>query len=248
MAVDFAYSNRAPERGGRLLTTLGLIVPGVREVRAQGPAWAEEWAASNRSAVAASGPLWVALGDSLTQGIGATAFDRGWLGQLSHRLQPAWPHRLVNLSVTGARLADVIDTQVPALGRLTDLGQEPAVVTCVAGSNDLFSRRRRRHLVEDYDHLLTLLPRGSVVANLPNPTRPARALDALLRSAAADGRIRLADMRREGPQRWRGLLAGDYFHPNDRGYAAMADVFSGPVRAAAGLRPSPDRPLQAPAP
>ena len=39
-----------------------------------------------RAALAADGPLWVAVGDSMSQGIGASAPDRGWVGQLAEHL------------------------------------------------------------------------------------------------------------------------------------------------------------------
>jgi hypothetical protein len=68
--------------------------------------------------------------------------------------------------------------------------------------------------------------------NLPNPHREARRVDALLRARAGAGQVVLADMRTEGPRSWRGLLAADSFHPNDRGYAAMADVAEHALRRA----------------
>jgi lysophospholipase L1-like esterase len=68
--------------------------------------------------------------------------------------------------------------------------------------------------------------------NLPNRHREAGRLDALLRARAAEGAIVLADMRGEGPRSWRGLLAADSFHLNDRGYAVLADVVENAVRRA----------------
>ncbi|MCW2816909.1 MAG: GDSL-like Lipase/Acylhydrolase, partial [Nocardioides sp.] len=50
--------------------------------------------------------------------------------------------------------------------------------------------------------------------------------------AAAAGRVRMLDLRVEGPSSWRGRLAADKFHPNDAGYAAIADVFAPVVRQA----------------
>jgi len=97
-------------------------------------------------------------------------------------------------------------------------------VTVVIGSNDVVSPRHRHGLADRFAAMLDRLPDGAVVMNLPNPHREARRVDALLRDRAASGRIAVADMRGEGPRSWRGLLAPDSFHPNDRGYAAMADV------------------------
>jgi lysophospholipase L1-like esterase len=57
----------------------------------------------------------------MSQGIGARDVSGGWVGQLHARLA-AEGHRirLINLSVTGARVRDVVDRQLPqlpALGR-----------------------------------------------------------------------------------------------------------------------------------
>ncbi len=41
-------------------------------------------------------------------------------------------------------------------------------------------------------------------------------------------------MRESGPTSWRGRLAEDFFHPNDAGYAALADALEPAVRAALG--------------
>jgi lysophospholipase L1-like esterase len=202
-------------------------------VQAQTGPYAAAWDRANRAALAATGPLWVALGDSMTQGIGASAYDRGWVGQLSDRLRAeGWDHRVVNLSVTGARVDDVVDTQLPALEAIRTKEGPPALVTVVIGSNDVVSPRYRRGLAERFAELLDRLPDGAIVMNLPNPHREARRVDDLLRARAAAGRVVLADMRREGPRSWRGLLAADTFHLNDRGYAAMADVVEKALRRA----------------
>jgi lysophospholipase L1-like esterase len=169
----------------------------------------------------------------MTQGIGASAVDRGWVGQLSERLRrDGWDHRVLNLSVTGARVHDVMDRQVPALDAISTREGRPALVTVVIGSNDVVSPRYRHGLAERFSTLLDHLPDGAVVMNLPNRLREAARVDDLLRAQAADGRIVLADMRREGPPSWRGLLGADSFHPNDRGYAVMADVVESALRRA----------------
>jgi lysophospholipase L1-like esterase len=225
VAPDFDYSNRSERPRGPVLSALSTAFPGVRSVQEQVLPYAEWWESHNRVAAAGGGPLWVALGDSMTQGIGASAPDRGWVGQLSGRLATrGWDHRLVNLGVNGARVEDVLDRQLPALEALEPDGSPAALVTVVIGSNDVVVRRHRRGLVERFTEMLDRLPEGAVVSNLPNPHREARAVDAMLRERAAAGRLVLVDMRRDGPRSWRGRLASDKFHPNDRGYADMASV------------------------
>ncbi|HEY6742651.1 MAG TPA: SGNH/GDSL hydrolase family protein [Lapillicoccus sp.] len=233
MIIDDALADLGPRSPGPVVHVLGRLLPGVRAVQAQTEPYAAAWARANRAALAATGPLWVALGDSMTQGIGASAFDRGWVGQLSARLLDAgWEHRVVNLSVTGARVDDVLANQLPALEAVVGSSGPAALVTVVIGSNDVASPVHRRRLVDRFATLVDRLPDDAVVMNLPNPHREARRVDALLRQRAAAGRIVLADMRTEGPRSWRGLLAPDSFHLNDRGYTVMADVVERALRRA----------------
>lgn len=224
MGDDFDYSNRAVRPRGPVLSALSAAFPGVRAVQEQVEPYAAWWRAHNREAARGSGPLWVALGDSMTLGIGAGAPDLGWVGQLSRRFdERGWHHRVVNLGVNGARVEDLLERQLPALAELT-ADRPAALVTVVVGSNDVVLRRHRRLLVGRFTELLDRLPEGAVVSNLPNPHREARVVDELLRERAAAGRVVLVDMRREGPRSWWGRLASDRFHPNDAGYAEMAAV------------------------
>ena len=233
MIIDDALADLGPRPPGPVVRALGRVFPGVRQVQAQTEPYAAAWGRANRAALTATGPLWVALGDSMTHGIGASAYDHGWVGQLSDRLRgDGWDHRVVNRSVTGARVDDVVDNQLPALEAVSAEEGPPALVTVVIGSNDVVSPRHRRGLAERFALMLDRLPDGAVVMNLPNPHREARRIDDLLRARAAGGQIVLADMRREGPRSWRGLLAADSFHLNDRGAAAMADVVENAVRRA----------------
>lgn len=224
MAPEFVYSNRSVRPRGPVLSALSATFPGIRAVQEQVEPYAAWWRAHNREAARGSGPLWVALGDSMTLGIGAGAPDLGWVGQLSRRFdERGWHHRVVNLGVSGARVEDLLERQLPALAELT-ADRPAALVTVVVGSNDVVLRRHRRLLVGRFTELLDRLPEGAVVSNLPNPHREARVVDELLRERAAAGRVVLVDMRREGPRSWWGRLASDRFHPNDAGYAEMAAV------------------------
>lgn len=214
--TSFDYSNLSGRRPGLFLRTAGRVSRGVRDVQEQVVPYATWWEQQNRAALMTEGPLWVVLGDSMSQGIGASAPDRGWVGALRARL----PHRVVNLSVSGGLIRDVVDRQVPAL---RSLGVVPDLATVMIGSNDLFNRRQR-HLVEAHvAELVDVLPDGAVVASLPQPRRAARAFnDAIVET----GRFRLAEFRDPRLRSWSGRLAADRFHPNDAGYAAMAEIMA----------------------
>src|ERR671933_1171837 len=89
--------------------------PGLRHVHAQVARYAAEWEAANGTALAGAGPLWVVLGDSTAQGIGAPSWDEGYVGQLRRALDAGAgrPWRGVNPSRSGARAVDVLAHQLP---------------------------------------------------------------------------------------------------------------------------------------
>lgn len=237
---------QAPQRSGRVLRGLSgrlvALLPVVRRVRAQVEAYAEAWRAGNDDVVAGEGPLWVVLGDSTAQGIGASDRDDGYVGQLRRRLEArdgrAW--RVLNLSVSGGRVADVVESQLPLL---TGLAHPPDLVTCAIGINDV-RRVEAPELVDAFLDLLPRLPAGTLVADLPQGVRRRRteAVNAVLREAVpAHGLVLVGLHAATGPP-WRGKFSADQFHPNARGYRDWADAFA----AALGLgllsqQPAPRR-------
>lgn len=209
---------------------MSAVLPGVARVWRQATPYADAWHASNIETIDRPGRRWIVLGDSMSQGIGASAYDTGWVGQLAERLRADGNDlQIVNLSATGACVADVIDQQLPALDRLGFRADD--LVTVMVGSNDLFGGKVRRvALPGAYKELVGRVPPGSLVATLPQPAGPARAANVHVEAADATGRIVMVDLRVTGPTSWRGRLAADYFHPNDAGYAAIATAFEPTVR------------------
>ena len=208
-----------------LRTRLAELLPGTQERRAQTESWAASWEHRNEAVLAdPPGLLWIALGDSTSQGIGAPSFDRGWVGQLLERLQRRerdWD--VVNLSVTGARIRDVLDEQLPALAELPG----SVLVTCAVGANDLL-RARRSTAEADVERLLSALPPHAVVATIPRGVRErlAEPLSERIRSEAPARGLRVADVWRHTGPPWRGKYFADGFHPNEVGYREWTDAFA----------------------
>ncbi|MBO1765431.1 SGNH/GDSL hydrolase family protein [Allobranchiibius sp. GilTou38] len=224
------YDNRTGRGPGRVVRTMSALVPGVRRVWRQATPYADAWHARNVETIDRPGRRWIVLGDSMSQGIGASAYDAGWVGQLAGRLA-ADGHdlQIINLSATGACVTDVLEQQLPALERLGV--RDDDLVTVMVGSNDLFGgRMRRAALPGAYSRLVESVPARSLVATLPQPSGPARAANVFVEAADSSGRIVMVDLRVTGPSSWRGRLAADYFHPNDAGYAAIAAAFEPTVR------------------
>lgn len=234
--LPLGYANRTGRGRGVLARALGSVLPGVRRVNDQVEPYAAAWTAHNAEALATPGRRWVVLGDSMSQGVGASSWDAGWVDQLAAQLaERGHPLVVVNLSATGARTPDLVDQQLPVLRALPPaMGtDEPDLVTVLIGSNDLFSGGAfRAGLPDEFARMLEALPHGAVVASLPQPRAAARLANNHVQAAAARGEVTLVDMRTEGPHSWRGRLAADKFHPNDAGYAEIARAFLPSVRTA----------------
>ncbi|MEA2715849.1 MAG: hypothetical protein QOI99_166 [Actinomycetota bacterium] len=210
---------------------VGLLVrgalPGLRRVHAQVPAYAKAWEEANALALAASGPLWVVLGDSTAQGIGAPSPAEGYVGQVHRMLEAgtgqAW--RVLNLSRSGGRISDVLTRQLPIL---ESLDVAPDLVTCAVGANDVIRRTPLSQVEAELREIMRRLPAGSVVATLPQGLWRERAapIDQLVKAEAAGFGLRVADVHAHTGPPWDGKYAEDRFHPGVLGYADWATAFA----------------------
>ncbi len=222
----FPFTGLTGRSNGPVVQAIGRLLPGVAEVQLQVQPYAAAWRRENLAALSGQHRRWVALGDSLTQGIGASSPQEGWLGQLARR--QSVPVDVINLSQSGARVEDVIASQLPAWRKLPP-APRGEIVTVLIGSNDILSPRHRQLLPEAFAELLDQLPAGAVVSTIPSPAGPARQASELVRAADTAGRIRAVFANTTDPTQWRGRLAADRFHPNDAGYAMIAEVFADAV-------------------
>jgi lysophospholipase L1-like esterase len=215
------------------------IRPSIVEVLDRVPEFREAWAQQNVAALEREGPLWLVLGDSTAQGIGCSAYDRGYVGQVRRVLEDhhgrAW--RIVNVSRSGARTSAVIREQLPWLDRL---GQVPDLITCSVGANDVI-RPWATSVDRDMSELIERLPHATVLANVPkglHPGRTARVNALIGREAPADGVV-IADVYTHTGPPWGHKLAADSFHPNDTGYHDWAVAFAEAIGVPGPPLPSP---------
>lgn len=176
--------------------------------------------------------LYVAMGDSAAQGIGASAPARGYVGLLAQQIRETTGRtvRVLNLSVSGATVGLAVRDQLPRFMKV----REPDVVTVAIGANDIalwdpvaFEAGIRQ--------LFGALPAHAIVADLPcfhlpHNERKVAIANGIVRRAAAENSLTLAPLheatRRQGIRRALGQVANDMFHPNDRGYRIWADAFA----------------------
>ena len=205
---------------------------GVAHVDVQARTFAEFWRAQNKAALAAEGPLWVVLGDSTAQGVGASSPLDGYVGQVLAALprRSTHPWRILNLSRSGAQAWQVLAQQLPLL---EELDQEPELVTCGIGSNDILGTLPRR-LHSTLRQLIDRLPRSSVVMDLPLPDGLWRigslcspyvaGVNRTIHTAATRRGLPVAELSRHFAAPWHGKFAADRFHPNDVGYRHQARI------------------------
>ena len=180
--------------------------------------------------------LYVAIGDSAAQGIGASRPDHSYVGVLARTLRAHTDRavRVVNLGVSGSTVAMAVEAQVPRLAKL-----EPDIVTVSVGGNDIASfdpTRFERNLAT----LLDALPPHAIVADLPSfhflpSERKVKIANAIVRRLAAERGLTVAPLhartRRQGIWGVSTQFAGDLFHSNDRGYRVWASAFEPAVLA-----------------
>jgi acyl-CoA thioesterase I len=190
--------------------------------------------------------LYVALGDSTVEGVGASSPERNYVSRLHERLRTIYPHaRMTNLGVGGATSADVLLRQLDRA-----IGLRPHLVTLAIGPNDITTRVSAATYEKNVDTILGRLRHETaavVVVNLipdlavtPRFSQ-SRARDAvgrqtivfneaLERKARTHG-AELVDLyaasQRELPQHPE-LVWSDGYHPSDAGHARWAElVWSG---------------------
>ena len=137
-AASYVTRTQAAERSGLRAGWLGRWTEGVATLRGDCVTFASHWQAHNDRVRGESGPLWVVLGDSTAQGLGALSPEGGYVGQAlaELRLRTGQPWRVLNLSTSGALIRDVLGTQLPQVPAGADL------VTCGSGSMTSSTPRR----------------------------------------------------------------------------------------------------------
>jgi acyl-CoA thioesterase I len=240
---SYLTRTQAAEVSGLRAGPFGRWADGVNAMREDCAAFARHWQAHNDRVLAswgswgglggssppgAAGPLWVVLGDSTAQGLGASSPDGGYVGQVLAELsrQTGLPWRVLNLSVSGALTRDVLGAQLPLMPADADL------VTCGIGVNDILYTSPAK-LFADLRALIAAVPDRAVLLDLPLPagcwgllgrasvpyvTR----INRTIHQAAAARGLPVAEVSAHFQPPWPGKFASDCFHPSQHGYRDWA--------------------------
>lgn len=194
----------------------------------------------------------VSLGDSATQGIGASRVQESYPARLAAALQVALGRdvALLNLSLSGATTESVVLTQLPQLRGL-DLegrGTTPDLFTLNIGGNDvMLADLSEDAFAAHVEAITSALPAGSLVGNISSfgilrtESRAADMSRILGEIATAHGH-HVVDLRALSQEfsvaRYTfGYHAADLFHPNSAAYADWAQRFADAWTDAEGHEP-----------
>jgi acyl-CoA thioesterase I len=228
---------RRPVSGGRRQRALALLAVVALAVAGCARDGARTLPADRQAPV-----VYVALGDSTVEGVGASRPDATYVAHLHERLRAVYPAaRVANLGVAGATSADVLGWQLePALRAA------PQLVTVSVGPNDVTGGVAVEQYEANMDAVFgtlrgrtgavlvaTLLPDIAVTPRFRHHDardvlgRTAVAYNDALRRLAKRHRVDLVDLhtpsRAEVPARPE-LVAADGYHPSDAGYARWAEL------------------------
>ena len=213
-------------------------VAGLLHMKASLTSYAHYW----RQRPASGEFVYVALGDSAAQGIGASQPERGYVGLLTRHLEQATGKsvRTVNLSVSGAKVADVIAKQLPELKNY-----QPDLITVEIGGNDVIHYDSTA-FGRDFTRLAAALPPRAIVSNIPffggriKRNAEVKAANQIITTTAQQHHLRLVDLYGE-TARNQSLLNNsfDLFHPSDRGYKNWEAAFWKTIEPNLGSADSP---------
>jgi len=227
-AATYVTHNPAAGVSGLRSGRFGRWADGVIALREDCVTFAGHWDAHNDRVLTESGPLWVVLGDSTAQGLGAPSPMGGYVGQVlaGLRERTGQPWRVLNLSLSGALIRDVLRDQMPRIPA------DAEMVTCGIGANDILYSTPSKVLA-DLRGLIGAVPGGTVLLDLPLPTGiwgilgrasvpyVARINQTIHQAAGARG-LPVAEVSAHFLPPWAGKFASDNFHPSQDGYRDWA--------------------------
>ncbi len=191
------------------------------------------WEQQTKQPVLADSLQYVALGDSVAQGVGASKPQNSYVGRLVTSLEEATgrPVQITNLSVSGARTQDVIRDQLPKLKRLKL--PKDSIVTIDIGANNMGPNFNPTTFEQDMSEILQALPPQTVVADIPyfgggiKRTLEPHVVEAnkIIGKLTTLHGLRRAPVYESTKHSSLRDVSGDFFHPSDHGYNQWYDAF-----------------------
>lgn len=190
---------------------------------------------------------YVALGDSLTAGVGSQNIKNTFVYQFALELSGKFEKVvLVNFAQPGGTTEDVIRDQLSRA-----LEEKPAYVTLLIGTNDIHNKRTVKDFREKYryilDELLTKTDAHITVMNIPylgsgklvyppfnflldlRTKQFNKVISSLVAGTANKDRVRFIDLYKDTyalPKQSQSYYSSDLFHPSGEGYLLWAKIIN----------------------
>jgi lysophospholipase L1-like esterase len=184
---------------------------------------------------------YVVLGDSTAAGQGASSYKTGIAESTARYLARDHAVTYVNLAISGARVADVLQKELAAAVKY-----KPDVVLLSIGANDVTHntsqgsvRKKTQAIVTQLfaancsvKIILTGVPEMGAIPRLSQPLRwlagvKEHSLNGMFRDVVQANQLTFAPIAEKTGPAFRAhpdLFAADRFHPNDKGYALWIPV------------------------
>lgn len=209
-----------------LVILLLIVVISLAEFASQFVRYKNYWNKNNEQTAQEGELVYVALGDSAAQGVGATSPAKGYVGLIAKELEAdtGQPVHTLNFSKSGARIKDVLDVQLSKYQSL-NLDQKH-ILTIEIGANDIV-RSEISQFEKEMDELMSKLPSHVVISDMPSfqGSRYAKyeskvnQANEIMNRLAKKHHLKLAKLNERTHQN-HGLkvFAADFFHPSNYGY------------------------------
>ena len=175
--------------------------------------------------------IYLALGDSVAQGIGASSPQKSYVGQIAQHIEKTTGRKvhIINISVTGAIASEVVTNQLPRIKNL-----KPDLVTLDIGANDINKKIPAAEFENNFRIILAAIPtKKTIVADLPTFERGPKqetliAINNMIHPIIAEYGFKLSpiyDFTSATIHDWT-TYAADFFHPSDKGYRNWYNAFA----------------------
>lgn len=195
------------------------------------PRYAQYWKEQNLRPAKGDPVVYVAMGDSTAQGIGASEPEKGYVGLIAKEIerQKNRPVKIINISKSGARIQDSIRDQLPELAK-----HKPDYITIEIGANDMphFDERTFR---TEMNQLMLSLPSPTIISDMPyfgggrrrDLDKNAQAASKIIHELAEQHQLKVAklyEVTKVNDNIFN--VAVDLFHPSNRGYRNWHKAFA----------------------
>ena len=214
---------------GLFIACLGIELVLLLSLKSQVKTYATAWKSVGSSSQ--KDFIYVAMGDSAAQGIGASNINKGYVKIIADLISDKSGRRvtIINISKSGAKLNDMMKDQLPQLKNL-----KPNLITVDIGANDITGGTSDKQMEQELKLIIrSVNSYPTVFANLPDfmwgkEQRNTKSINKVIADSCAKNGVALADLHYETMKTmWRtNEFAADGFHPSNTGHKTWAKAFT----------------------